>query len=62
MIGQHDDRIDREGMRPPRRPDGLTEGVDVIDQRGRCPVGQRDGEEIRSAREKISPVSDHEAM
>jgi hypothetical protein len=61
MVRQDNDGVDRKGMGLSRLAKGGTQCVDVHDQHTRCSIDERRREEIRSARNKIPPVSNHAA-
>src|SRR6516165_9151405 len=62
MVRQHHDCIDRHRMREPCLPHGRPQGFDVLDQRPRGSIYERNGEEKRSACNEIPTVTDHVSM
>jgi hypothetical protein len=56
MIGQHDERADREGMTSPRRGDRLAQASDPVDQQGLPSLRHIDREEEASARDERATI------
>jgi hypothetical protein len=56
VVRQDHDRIDHERMRCASLLDGRAERLDVVDQRRRGSIRERDGEEERAARNEITTV------
>ena len=59
VLGQDHDGIDGERTFVRGHAEGGAKVIDVIDERGRTSILERDGEEERSAWEEVAPVSDH---
>ncbi len=59
MVGQDNDRLDREGMPGPHIAEGGAETVDVIDQHREGAVFQVNGKEIGATGEKVAAVRGH---
>jgi hypothetical protein len=59
VVRQDHDSIDREGAFARGHADGGAKLLDVIDERGRTSILQRDCEEERPAWNEVSPVPDH---
>ncbi len=59
MIGKDHDRVDHERTFSTRDPKGRAQRADVLDQRARAAVGERDSEEERAAWNEIPPIANH---
>ena len=59
MIRQDHNRVNGKWVRGARLLDRRAQRLDVVDQRSGGSIRQRDGEEIRSALNEITTVSDH---
>ena len=59
VIGQDDDRIDRERSFAPGHAKGRTQSDNVVDEHGRASVRERDGEKEGAAKNEVSSVPDH---
>src|SRR5436309_11594534 len=59
VIRQHHDCVNHEGMRLADGANRRTQGAEVLDQCTRFAIGERDRKEVRTAYDKIPPVSDH---
>ncbi|MBB4382902.1 hypothetical protein GGD61_007600 [Bradyrhizobium sp. SBR1B] len=59
VIGQDHDRVDLEWSFGPCDAECAAQLVDMIDQRGRCSIVQRHGEEEGAAGKKIAPIANH---
>ena len=61
MIGQHDERVDREGMVFARDGNRLAQERDMIDEQGFLSLQQVDREEPAAARNQRTTIIWHEA-
>src|SRR5258708_36132675 len=62
VIGQHDERVDREGKALPCAADHLTQVNDMVDEQGSAPLQQIDREEPASTRNESTTIVWHEAQ
>ena len=56
VIGQHDNRIDRERMMSVGLAKGATQGIDVVGQQSQSTVRQIDRKEERASGQEITTV------
>ena len=59
VIGQHDHRVDREGMPPSRFVERGPQFSDVIREQPQPPIREIDGEEEAASGDEVATVSGH---
>jgi hypothetical protein len=61
VIGQHDHRVDREGMPPSRFVERGPQFSDVIREQPQPPIHEIDGEEEAASGDEVAAIAGHAA-